>query len=141
MSRIFSLLAILSFSLFVCGQSSEKADELLRRGLRSHNSGNYAAAIDDFSRVIELTSTLTSTNNSKHQGFAETAENASERDNVRVVDRRTAAAYVNRGNTYFFMGSIDEALQDYERALRLSPGLAEGYMCRGGVWLLRKDYE
>src|SRR5688572_28541916 len=134
-------LAILCLSFCVYGQDPEKVDDLLTRGLRSHESGNYAAAIEDFTRAIELTAGFKSVSTGKRRNFAETADEAAQRENVRVVDPRTAAAYINRGNTYYFMGRIDHAMDDYEKALRVSPGLAEGYSCRGGVWLMRKDYD
>jgi len=140
MSKSIISLAILCLSVCVYGQNSEKVDDLLKRGLRSHESGNYAAALEDFTRVIELTSTLRSTSNSK-RSFAETSEEAAQRRSIRVLDPRTATAYINRGNTYFFMAKVDDALDDYEKALRIYPGLPEGYSCRAGVWLMKKDYD
>jgi len=65
MAKSIISLAILCLSVCVYGQNSEKVDDLLKRGLRSHESGNYAAAVEDFTRVIELTSTLKSTSTSK----------------------------------------------------------------------------
>ena len=124
MSRSFISLVILCLSLCVYGQ--EQADDLLKRGLRSHESGNFAAAIEDFSRVIELTSTLKTNGSPSQRNFAETPDEAAQRESIRVLDPRTAAAYLYRGNTYFFMGKIDDALDDYEKALRIAPGMAEG---------------
>src|SRR5262245_38324572 len=108
MSKLFISLALVSLSLCVYGQDSKKADDLLERGLRSHEKGDYAAAIEDFTQVIEITAGLRPARDSKQRkNFAETVDEAAQRANVSVVDPRTAAAYINRGNTYFFMGKVD----------------------------------
>src|SRR5262245_52748607 len=98
MSKSIVLLAILFLSFGANGQNSEKVSDLLDRGLRSRKNGNYSAAIEDFSRVIELTSTLKPP--SKERKYSETPEQAAQRENIRVIDPRAAEAYVYRGNLY-----------------------------------------
>ena len=141
MSKSVVSLAILFLSIFVYGQNPQKINDLLERGLRSHKNGNYSAAIADYSKVIELSSMPAIAHKQKDGETTETAEERAQRERVRVIDPRTAAAYVNRGNLYFLLGRSDEALEDYENAVRVSPGLAEAYACRGGILIFRREYE
>ena len=141
MSKSVVSLAILFLPLSVFGQSPQKINDLMERGLRAHKNGNYTAAIADYSEVIELTSMPAATRKQKYREIAETLDEKTQRERIRLIDPRTAAAYVNRGNLYFLLGRSDEALDDYENALRVSPGLAEAYVCRGGILIFRREYE
>ncbi len=52
-----------------------------------------------------------------------------------------AAAYNNRGNRNFDRKEYDQALRDYNEALRLNPRNSKAYTNRGTVWERTKDYD
>jgi tetratricopeptide (TPR) repeat protein len=62
-------------------------------------------------------------------------------DQALRLDPALAAAYYNRGQTYFRLGKLDEALADFEANLRLAPRYAYGVAARGEVWAQRGDFE
>lgn len=65
-------------------------------------------------------------------------------DAVMNYDRAIAANpqpqfYNNRGAAYFDLEMFDEALRDYEDAIRLKPDLAQSWSNIGNVWMQRRD--
>ena len=48
--------------------------------------------------------------------------------------KELAWAYNNRGLAYAFLGNPARAIEDYDQALRLDPGLAVAYLGRGVVY-------
>jgi tetratricopeptide (TPR) repeat protein len=50
-----------------------------------------------------------------------------------------AGTYVNRGILLMARGSLDQAMADFDAAIELQPGLAEGYLNRGAVLVVRND--
>jgi len=51
-----------------------------------------------------------------------------------------AAAYVGRGNAYFFLQQFDRALEDYDQAIKIQPGYALAHDLRGRVLLRQKQF-
>jgi Tfp pilus assembly protein PilF len=49
-------------------------------------------------------------------------------------------AHNNRGNAYVTLGKYQEALEDYNAALRLDPDFAKAYVNRGVVWTQTQEY-
>ena len=141
MFRISILLAIISLSFSIMGQNLRQANDLNKKGLRLYENGDYDAAIENFTRSIELSSRLGSSKTSlKNNAFPQTGSDAAESHQITVIDPRTAAAYVNRGNAYFAEHEIDRAIADYDRAIAVSPGLAEAYITRGSAWLVNANW-
>jgi tetratricopeptide (TPR) repeat protein len=62
---------------------------------------------------------------------------ALELDALRLGDR--AGTYVNRGIIQSALGDIEEAMADYDRALKIQPELPEAYVGRGNVRFLLSD--
>ena len=142
MSRIIITVAIFSLVFTINAQNLRKADNLIEQGLRLYKAGSFEAAIDAFSEAIEITSSLTSSQRYlRGNDLADRASGASFGEQIFAVDPRTAAALVNRGNVYFVLGQMAKALDDYDRAIRISPGLAEAWVCRGSVWLFRREHD
>ena len=62
---------------------------------------------------------------------------------TRVVDRfgRHAQAYERRGFINLGLGNLDDALYDYDKSLKINPGLPEAHYGRGLAYIRRKEYE
>ena len=126
MSRLFITFVIVILSINAYSQNERTAQDLNERGIERQASGDYQDAIAYFTQAIELTSRL-----SKN----ERAENL----NIRAIDPRTAVSYINRANVYLAKYELDSALEDFNRAVAISPIQVEAYMGRGTLWLLKKD--
>lgn len=102
-------------------------------------SGDWQGAVDDFTRAIELDARLQTHNSKSVSGdrFAGSETGASE---IFVSDPFTAAAYHSRAIAHAYLGELDEAVDDYQHALRIKPKWAEAYLNLGLAMLERKDY-
>ncbi len=63
-------------------------------------------------------------------------------------DDKLAFTFSNRGNAYYLNGDYDQAIQDYDQAIRLSPDFALAFYNRGNAYLRKgndelaiKDYD
>ena len=97
--------------------------------------GDWRGAVDDFTRAIELDAQLQAPKNS-HQ-YDGSQSSLSE---VYVSDPFTAAAYHSRAIARANLGELDEAVDDYQHALRIKPKWAEAYLGLGFVLLDKKDF-
>jgi len=82
--------------------------------------------------------------NASMTGFASGVDIAScdkaiQYGSLRIND--LVATYVNRGILRGAMGDLAAAARDYEKAIRLSPDVAEAYINRGNLWFIAKRYE
>jgi tetratricopeptide (TPR) repeat protein len=128
MSKLFIFVAIISLVICATAQDLQKAIDLDEKGLALFAKGDYEAAIRTFDRSIEYSSRLDAGRGSLRNGFTgETAEEALMRQQIVVIDPRTAGTLVNRGNAYFAKGDLVRAVDDYERAIRISPSLATAF--------------
>ena len=142
MSRSALIIAILFLLVSANAQDPSKAASLNQRGLKLFKEGKFDAAIEAFSKAIEVSSMIVSRRNDiADSSLAALQPHESLASPVTAVDPRTAAALVNRGNVYFVIGDFDSAQRDYERALRISPGLAEAHACRGSLLLGKGDID
>src|SRR5262245_25526454 len=144
MYKLLAAIIILLFTTSLFAQNSKDPDDINKQALRSFERGEYEEAISGFTKVIELTSSLRPKDRSLGANFAEaptTIDNMASNDRITVIDPRTAAAYVNRGKSYFASGNVDSALDDFNRALTISPAMPAAYLCRGSAWLSKRRYD
>lgn len=142
MFRITTSLAVLILTSCLFGQNLQKADDLNDRGLKLYESGDYDAAIEAFNKAIDLTSRLTKPVSAKTNLFPpSSSDEASLADSIRVVDPRTAAALVNRGNVYFAKSDLDRAMQDYDAAIRIYPSFSPAFVARASVWIIKREHQ
>jgi tetratricopeptide (TPR) repeat protein len=52
-----------------------------------------------------------------------------------------AAAYLGRGNAYFFLQQFDRAVEDYGQAIKIRPGFAQAYNARGRAFMRQKQLD
>lgn len=97
--------------------------------------GDWQGAVDDFTRAIELDAQLQPQQNSHQYNGSQTGSSE-----VYVSDPFTAAAYHSRAIAHANLGELDEAIDDYQHALRIKPKWAEAYLGLGFVLLDKKDF-
>ena len=99
--------------------------------------GDWQGAADDFTKAIELNAYLQLPKRKPGHGFDGPQAESSE---ISVSDPFTAAAYHSRAIARAYLGELDGAVDDYQRALRIKPKWAEAYLGLGYVMLDKKDF-
>jgi tetratricopeptide (TPR) repeat protein len=120
----------LSSQVSVEAQTPDAAKNHYQDGIRNFASGNLDAAIEDYTRAIEISSRLAPTKSDRTRS-RNTFESTPETDRITVIDPFTAWAYTNRGIARYRKGDADGAIADLDQAIRISPALAEAYLGRG----------
>jgi tetratricopeptide (TPR) repeat protein len=122
-------------------QTPALAARYYQSGHEKMKLGNWQGAIEDFTRAIELDARLQppKRNNQAVSGdrFDDTERGSSE---ISVSDPFTAAAYHSRAIARAYLGELDQAVEDYQHALRIKPKWAEAYLGLGFVHLDKKDF-
>ena len=141
--RNFFLLVIflISSGLAMQAQTPDSAINYYEHGTKKFGKGDLDGAIEDFTRAIEISSRLGSDRLARKlvsgaTGFAASADEANE---VTVIDPFTAKAFIGRGLARYKKGDIDEAIADWDRAIRINPGRAEAYLDRGAGHYVKGD--
>ncbi len=58
-----------------------------------------------------------------------------------LPDAKLAFTFNNRGNAYYIKGDYDQAIQDFDQAVRLRPEFALAFYNRGNAYLGKGNYE
>lgn len=138
MAKFYAILLAILIPFSAAAQQPRSAKDFSERGLQRYNLGDYEGAIADFTMEIRLTSVLGISKKELIQNYAETLSIPGE---VTVIDPRTAGAYVNRGNAFFGLNRLAEAVDDYSRAISIRPGMKEAYICRGSARLILQKFD
>jgi tetratricopeptide (TPR) repeat protein len=145
--RCRTLLLLVAVICFFGHESHAQTPALALRyfeaGEKKRQHADWAGAVDDFTRAIELNAHL---DPAKWQNKKRTSEQAfdnsqSASSEIAVSDSFTAYAYTNRGVARFYLGDFDAAIADFERALRIKPKLAEAFSGRGAARNAKGDRE
>ncbi len=123
---------------------SPQSRRLFSAAQTAFRSGDYQAAIDQYTAVLKLASDYAPAYNNR--GFAYI--NLGQYDRA-VADLNEAlqlrpdyaAAYNNRGLAYDNLGRYEQAMADLNEALRLNPDYADAYYNRGMVYKHLGQYE
>ena len=121
-------------SLDYIQNKTRSADSYFHRGLAKFNLGQYAEAIEDYSKAIELDPDLAEAyNNLGLANFAlgQNAESIEEFNKAIDLKPDVATGFNNRGFVKSSLGQYAEAIKDYNKAIELDPDLAEAYNNRG----------
>ena len=62
-------------------------------------------------------------------------------NNTRKSNEEMGSLHSSKGNAYYCMGALDQALDSYQTALGLEPRLVNTWYMQGVVWFNKKDYE
>src|SRR5215216_5249488 len=137
------LAAVLFFvALLAAGaraQSPDSVKDFHQRGAERYARGDFEGAISDFTAVIDLSSSLLKGGALRGRGTAAAGGADEAFARARVHDPRTASAYLNRGVARLAKDDYDVALQDFDQALSISPGMVWAYYDRGTAWLLKGE--
>lgn len=110
------------------------AFEWLESGYKNHMQGDFAAAVADYSRAIELNPRFDLAYNNRGISYhmqGQYSEALTEYHKAIELNPRYADAYNNRGITYHVLGRYNEALVEYNTAIKLNPKYADAYLNRG----------
>ena len=111
------------------------AIEAYNRGVRLHQSGDTAGAIEAYTRALELDARLADA--LSNRGSAHLSRNdylAAVTDLTRAIELKpTEVAYNNRGNAFRLLKKPQEAVSDYTRAVEIAPRSAMTYFNRAVV--------
>ena len=138
-SILLVLLAIASFPGHESqGQTPQVASRYYRAGQEKMKNGDWVAAAEDFTKAIAANARLKATTTTTHNGEP-LVESQSESNEISVSDPLTAHAYVNRAAARFNQAKFEQALADYDRALRINPRIAQAYVGRGAALSAQGD--
>lgn len=116
-------------------------DAYQRRGLARARAKDFAGAIADYDKAVELRPSLNDLLRPRyveaHLGRGTVfhdekkfAEAVGEYDAAVRFDPANAEVYYNRGLSYAAQGNYDQAIADYNKAIELRPDFAEAYYIR-----------
>jgi tetratricopeptide (TPR) repeat protein len=120
----------------VLAQNPDFAPALANRGYAKYEQGDFAGALADFDRAIEL-----GQHNYQaylNRGLARArvgnyAGSVKDFGKALELDPKSAKAYAGRANAYFHLKKLDRALADYNLAIAFAPSEAHLYYNRGLV--------
>ena len=129
MRRCAILFAVVSLWLPVTAFSQTRTPEAalnhFQNAEKKIDKGDLDGAIEDYTRAIRLSSHLDLSKSSNSRlGNSFTDYSA---ETITVIDPFTANAYNNRGLVRFKKGDYFGAIEDFNQALRIRPGLATPY--------------
>lgn len=140
-TRAFKKLLVDS-SLFT--KSLENGKDFFESANRKMQQGNYAGALQDYSRSIELDPSypqvFTNRGLLKHLFFNDPQGAIQDFTQAITIAPFSVEAYVNRGATKESILDLDGAIRDLDRAIQLNPNLFEAYNARGSVYKRKKEY-
>ena len=94
-------------------QEPDGAETDWQAGFEAERDGDWDGALDHYNRAIQ---------------------------SGELSQKRLARVFRSRGNVNHALSQDNEALQDYETAIRLDPLYANAYVSRGVIYHLRGDY-
>jgi tetratricopeptide (TPR) repeat protein len=112
----------------------ESAMDLGRRGLELYSRKEYAAAIKQFDRAIQLKLDFHGAYNCRglcYRKLGQLEPALADLNRAIELSPEFASAYSNRGNVLDDLGRYEEALRDWSRAVELDPELTQAWFNRG----------
>lgn len=107
------------------------------QGLEKYRSQDFHGAIHDFTKAIELNSSIT-----KRTITEKRPDGSTESTNIFDICEGDVNTYYNRGCAYYDAGMYSEALQDFAKVIEYSPDDASAYFKRGlANYCLQNDWE
>ena len=120
------------------------ADDYYARGGANFSQGNYRAAIDDFTKVINVNSDNANAyiyRGNARDNLKDYQGAISDYDKALKIDPNNAISYNNRCNTRGKLKDYQGAISDCDKALKIDPNFAMAYIGRGNARRNLKDYQ
>ncbi len=116
------LLGIFTLSFAGCGDNSEEIQNLMSKGIKQHNAGNDAEAINSFNQVLKL-----SPDNSEAWANIGNSYNALQNYDKAIsslnkavdINPNDAYAWICLGSSYNSKEDYDKAIESFERAQKI----------------------
>lgn len=120
-----------------------KAEAYYHRGLTFHVLQNYKAAIDDYSKAIDLAPNNSQLYNNRAAVYVDLQQysKALEDMSKALSLHQDAHKYYNRGMLYEKMNNLDNAIDDFTKALEHNPEYKQVLNSRANTYRLQKKYE
>lgn len=137
-------MALLNFDEAI-KQDAQKIIAYIRRGRLYSQRGDFARALADFDKAIQLETERNdgieqSNVSSKREKDPSTAD--IQRDPRPWFENfRPGAAYIDRGRTYIQQDDYDRAIADFTKAIQLDPESASAYNHRGVAYASKLDFD
>src|SRR5689334_10696025 len=135
MRRCALLFAFVSLCLpitaFAQTRTPEAAVNHFNNASKKIDGGDLDGAIEELTRAIRLSSHLGDSGTS-HRDLGNSFNDSSSEE-IKVVDPFTANAYNNRGLVRYKKNDFAGAIEDFDEALRIRPGLASPYLNRAAA--------
>jgi len=122
---------------------AQDAQEWFDRGSDAFDAGNYAKAIEYYTRTIDLNPEYAYAYNNRAWAYyflGRYEEALADLTRTIELDPEDRINHYGRGVVYEQLGRYDEAIGDYTRAIELDPGYALAYNNRAWVYTLKGDY-
>jgi len=141
--RLFLFFLISVLVLCVSGAAfAQSAEEWNARGDERYDAEDFDAAIECYTKAVELNPELSLVYFSRASAFSNIGryeEAVSDYTTAIALSPELAALYGNRGAVYNDMGRYEDALADLDRAIELDPDYANAYNNRGYAYYMLGD--
>jgi len=124
-------------------ETIKKSLPFINRGLRQYQSGDLAAAVEDFTRAIEIDPTNARAYYYRGLAFEDLEDPYSAVEGYTKaieINPGYAEAYNNRGCLMVKEGNYEEAIKDFTSAIKIKPDYATAYFNRGNAWIGLGEY-
>jgi tetratricopeptide (TPR) repeat protein len=125
-------------------KTSPSALAYSNRGYALYLRHDYARALDDYNRAIEINSTYAPIFNKRGNvlnAVGDLEHAIEDYTQAIAIDPRYAQAFNNRGVVYKIKGDFGRAAEDFLEAVRLDPRYAQAFGNLGGVYCYRGELD
>ena len=113
-------------------------------GLAYLNKKEYAKAISDFTKAIEINPNYTSAYYNRGLGYAslkDYTEAISDFTKAIEIEPDNIELYCNRGLVYSRQNNLVQAISDFTKAIEIAPNDAKVYYSRSIIYYMTKEYD
>ncbi|MBR9859651.1 tetratricopeptide repeat protein [bacterium] len=141
MRSVLTVLGIII--IYTTASFADDASHFARRAQQKFNNRDYAGALVDYSRAINLDSSSAVLFNNRglcHYNLDHFTEAISDYDKAISLDSAFARAYYNRGNCMLLVVNYQEAVLSYDRCLILDSLFVKAYVNRAKALTGLEDF-